>query len=189
VDGSLQKQRKEKNSVRYPSFKRLSKSNEMPGVYLDRLKHVDWKEVSQDITKLANYVVQEAISIFHFVKKHEDFTGKRTIGAAVLVSFAVGLAFGVGFGLFWLSSSLYDLGAFLMFWSFFHFTEWLFVATTNPKKATVKCTYPLCSFSLCSFSRSLSLTHTHTLSHHHSTLFLSTNPPSLHLPNSVLDKP
>lgn len=89
--------------------------------------------IFENALQLGHYLANEAVAIVCFVQKNENFRDNKSIGAAVSIAFAIGLTFGLGFGLFWFSSSLYDLGSFLMLWSFFHFAEWVFVATTSPK--------------------------------------------------------
>eukprot|EP01102_Stenamoeba_stenopodia_P007912 TRINITY_DN2230_c0_g1_i3.p1 TRINITY_DN2230_c0_g1~~TRINITY_DN2230_c0_g1_i3.p1 ORF type:complete len:234 (+),score=25.79 TRINITY_DN2230_c0_g1_i3:145-846(+) len=98
----------------------------------DKLKAVDWKDVGEKTTQVGHYVVWEVRRIVERIRTHENFS-KKAAGSSVLLSFALGITFGVGFALYWFSP-VYDLGAFLVFWSFFHLFEWIFVAITSPKE-------------------------------------------------------
>jgi len=103
----------------------------------DKFKNIDWKDVGDKAKQVGFFVVWSLRRIVERIRTHENFS-KKAAGSSVLLSFALGITFGLGFALYWLSP-IYDLGVFLVFWSFFHLFEWIFVAITSPKELSADC--------------------------------------------------
>lgn len=73
------------------------------------------------------------------VRKLGEEFGENGRASSSLLSFSLGAAFGVGLGLFYLSSTHIDFGIYLVFLSFFHFSEYITTAKFNPSKLSNEC--------------------------------------------------
>jgi len=74
--------------------------------------------------------------IWKRIQENQLFSPYGT-GLAVVLSYTLGIALGLGVGLALFSESLWDLGWYLVFLSFFHYSEYMCVAIFNPKTVSV----------------------------------------------------
>jgi hypothetical protein len=67
-----------------------------------------------------------------------EFTNEGHATVALL-AFPLGIIWGLGLGLFLLSENYNDFGLYMVFMSFFHYSEYITVAKHNPKKLSPEC--------------------------------------------------
>lgn len=60
-------------------------------------------------------------------------------GTVAILAFVLGIVFGSGFVLFWLSSNWIDFGAYLVCLSFFHWSEYILVAMHRKDQLSGNC--------------------------------------------------
>jgi len=74
------------------------------------------------------------LETLHLIRTHPTFQLPTGPGNYAWNGFILGIGFGLGLGITIFSSSMYDLGLFLISLTFFHFSEFVFVAVTDPKE-------------------------------------------------------